>query len=127
MEGSLGRVLVVDDEPHVIGMLREAVTHFGYVVETVTTAEDALRVLPSFRPDVVLLDVTLPGISGEVLLEYLRAIEPQVPVIMVTGNSDEALARRLLTQGATDYLLKPFELARLGRVLGSAMARRRPT
>jgi DNA-binding NtrC family response regulator len=121
---SPARVLVVDDEPQVTEMLRVAVTSFGHVVHTAATADEGLRALPVFRPDAVLLDLTLVGISGEILLEYLRAIEPALPVIIVTGNADEAVANRLLAQGAFDYVVKPVDLVRLSRILQSALQRR---
>jgi DNA-binding NtrC family response regulator len=60
----LGRVLVVDDEPDVAGVLRDAMIDFGYEVETALTAFDALTLAPLYRPDVVLLDLFMPGISG---------------------------------------------------------------
>jgi DNA-binding response OmpR family regulator len=121
---SLGRVLVVDDEVHVSAMLEETLGYLDYAVQVASTGEDALEALPSFHPDVVLLDLTLPGMSGALVLERLRVIDPRVPVIMVTGNTDVEAARRLLAQGAFDYIAKPFELARLRQVLEAAMGAR---
>jgi DNA-binding response OmpR family regulator len=121
MSTSLGRVLVVDDEPRVAAMLKETVSYLGYEVEVAPTGEDALHVLPEFRPRVVLLDISLPGISGETVLERLRVTFPHVPVIMVTGNLDLDVAQRTLDQGAFDYIAKPFDLVRLRQVLEAAM------
>jgi DNA-binding response OmpR family regulator len=119
-----GRVLVVDDEDHVASMLKEAVRYFGYAVELALSGEEALQAFPVFQPDVVLLDFTLPGMSGAMTLESLHALDPQVPVIMLTGNTDVEVARRLLDQGAFDYIAKPFQLERLRHVLEAAMASR---
>jgi DNA-binding response OmpR family regulator len=121
---SPARVLVVDDEAQVTEMLRVAVTSFGYVVHTAATADEGLRALSAFRPDAVLLDLALVGASGEVLLEYIRATEPTLPVIIVTGNTDEAVANRLLARGAFDYIVKPVDLVRLSRILHAALQRR---
>jgi DNA-binding NtrC family response regulator len=124
MSTSLGRVLVVDDEPYVAAMLEETLGYLGYAVAVAPTGEDALRALPAFRPDVVLLDFTLLGMSGEMVLQRLRVIDPHLPVIMVTGNADVKVAARTLAQGAFDYIAKPFDLARLTQVLEVAMASR---
>jgi DNA-binding response OmpR family regulator len=124
MSTPLGRVLVVDDEPHVAAMLDKMLGYLGYAVQVAPTGEDALDALPSFRPDVVLLDLTLPGMSGETVLERLGVTDPHVPVIMATGNTDLEVAQRTLEQGAFDYIAKPFDVARLRQVLEAAMGSR---
>jgi DNA-binding NtrC family response regulator len=115
------RVLVVDDEVQVGEMLSEMLGHLGYGVRVALTGEEALRAVPDFRPDVVLLDLALPGMPGEVVLERLRGSDPQLPVVVVTGNTDAELARKTLAQGAFDYLTKPFALARLTQVVEAAI------
>jgi len=120
MSTALGRVLVVDDEPYVAAMLKEMVTYLGYAVEVAPTGEDGLRAVLAFQPDVVLLDISLPGMSGETVLEHLRVTHPHVAVIMVTGNADLEVAQRTLDHGAFDYIAKPFDLVRLRQVLGAA-------
>jgi CheY-like chemotaxis protein len=122
MSTSLGRVLVVDDESRVAAMLEETLRYLGYEVEVAPTGEDALRALPAFRPDVILLDISLPSMSGETVLERLRVTHPLLPVIMVTGNADLEVAQRTLDQGAFDYIAKPFDLVRLRQALEAAMA-----
>jgi DNA-binding response OmpR family regulator len=117
MAATQGRVLVVDDELDVREMLEDALAYFGYEVQAAITAEEALDVFPTFRPDIVLLDLALPGISGEQLLDQLRTTHPGLPVIMITGNTDAAVAQRLLAKGAFDYLTKPFDLAYLAQVV----------
>jgi DNA-binding response OmpR family regulator len=124
MSSSIGRVLIVDDEPQVAAMLRDITSALGYAALAVGTGPDALRVLPEFRPDVVLLDMTLPGLRGEVVLERLHDTHPQLPVVMLTGNTDPELARHTLAQGAFDYITKPFNLTRLRQVLEAALAYR---
>lgn len=120
---SLGRVLVVDDEPHVAHVVRDALEEFGYTVSIAPSGQEALRLLPEFRPHVVLLDILMPGLPGQAVLEELRRLDPQLPVIVVTGNEDLDIARSMLA-AAFDYLPKPFELAVLERVVGAAIAAR---
>jgi DNA-binding NtrC family response regulator len=118
------RVLVVDDEPPVGALLSDMLAHLGYTAQVARTGADALRLLADFRPDVVLLDLALPEMPGEVVLDRLRTIDPGLPVIMVTGNANPDLARRTLRSGAFDYVTKPFDLARLARVVEAAIVQR---
>jgi DNA-binding NtrC family response regulator len=124
MASPTARVLVVDDEPHVAGLLRELLGALGHAVELAPTAADAFRSVAEFRPDVVLLDLTLPDLPGEVALARVRETTPELPVIIMTGHDPES-ARRMLAHGAFDYLLKPFNLKRLAEVLDAALADRK--
>jgi DNA-binding response OmpR family regulator len=117
-----GRVLVVDDEPQVAGMLNDVLTALGYDVLTAGTGADALRLVPGFRPDVVLLDLTLPGIPGEAVFDCLHAADAHLPVVMLTGNADSERASSVLARGAFDYIAKPFKLDRLRLVVKAALA-----
>jgi DNA-binding response OmpR family regulator len=122
----LARILVVDDELQVAGMLRDALVDAGYVVKTAVSGREALGLMPVFQPDVVLLDVMMPGVTGDEVLAQLRREHPRVPVVMVTANQDEQAARQMLTRGAFDYLPKPFQLDVLERIVGAAVASRQP-
>jgi CheY-like chemotaxis protein len=124
MPSPIGRVLIVDDDPQVAGMLRDVATTLGYAVETVESGLDALRLIPELNPDVILLDMTLPGLRGEAVLERVHADNPDLPIVMLTGNTDPVLARQTLALGAFDYIAKPFDLARLVQVLEAALASR---
>jgi two-component system, response regulator, stage 0 sporulation protein F len=118
---SLGRVLVVDDQPHVGQMVRDLLTELGYAVKYVTDGADALDLVPVFEPDLVLLDLLMPGMSGVEVLERLRRDHPLLPVIMLSGNQDVDLARRTLGNGAFDYIQKPFDIMILERIVGAAL------
>jgi DNA-binding response OmpR family regulator len=122
MPSSPRRVLIVDDEPQVAAMLEHIVSMLGYVARVASTGPEALRLRLDFQPDAVLLDVTLPEMTGEVVLAQLRDADPRLPVVMMTGNTDPELARTLLAQGAFDYVAKPFTLTRLTQVLKAALA-----
>lgn len=117
-----GRVLIVDDEAYITDLLQEHFTSLGYDVDVAHHGSAAVLRAVAARPDVVLLDVNMPEVSGDQVLDRLRAIDPTVPIVMLTANADEDLARSFLRRGALDYIAKPFELAALERVVATAVA-----
>ncbi len=99
-------LLLVDDDRELCAMLAEYLGHEGYRVETVHSGEAALAALEQVRPDLMVLDIMMPGMSGLELLQQLRP-RTEVPVLMLTGRG-EAIDRILgLEMGADDYLSKP--------------------
>lgn len=119
---SLGRLLIVDDEEPVVEVLSDYFTGQGYEVQTARNGTEALAAVRRARPDLVLLDVRMPGIDGVEVLRRLRALDGRLPVIMVTANEDVALARETLKLGAFDYVPKPFDFAQLDRTVAAALA-----
>jgi two-component system OmpR family response regulator len=117
-----GQLLIVDDELEITDLLQDHLRSCGYAVEIAHDGGQALVLAAARRPDAVLLDITMPGPDGEEVLARLRAIDPTVSVVMLTGNDDEARARRLLRAGAFDYVPKPFRLDVLERVIAAAVA-----
>jgi DNA-binding NtrC family response regulator len=117
----MASVLIVEDDQNVLAVLRGLLTEFGYHTRGAYTGPDALRIIPSFKPDVVLVDLALIDMPGEHVLERLRTTAPAVPVIVVTGNQDPDRARRTLARGAFDYVAKPFNVRRLQQVLEAAL------
>jgi two-component system cell cycle response regulator len=110
-------VLAVDDDLDNLRLVSKTLEHEGYRVEQATHAEAALEKIKSIRPDLILLDVNMPGISGIQALEKIRAREDYVPIIFVSGRSATADIIRGLDAGADDYICKPFEpLELLARV-----------
>ena len=103
------RVLIVDDEPELTEVVREYLQdHFEVVV-----ANNGPAALASFRqrrPDVVFLDISMPGPSGVDVLKELRRADPTLPVIMVTVNTEAAVLQECLREGAFAYVPKPFDL-----------------
>jgi len=97
---SLARVLIVEDQLQVAEMVRDVLTSLGYESESAPNGREALHRVASYRPDVVLLDLSLPGMSGVEVLDALRRDHPGVPVVMVTANQDEETARGTLARGA---------------------------
>jgi two-component system, NtrC family, response regulator PilR len=102
-------ILVVDDDDVIRDTLCELL-EMEYACQTADTAEAALAKLESQRFDVVLTDISLPGLSGMELLERVLQLYPGTAVIVISGTSDQEQAQKLLSKGAADYLLKPFRL-----------------
>jgi two-component system KDP operon response regulator KdpE len=122
-------ILVVDDEPAIVRLVRTKLTADGYAVITADRGEQALALLEDERPDLLVLDLMMPGIDGFETLRRIRA-QSQVPVIMLTARSSDADRLKGFSGGADDYVTKPFnpdELAArvaavLRRSVGSAPA-----
>jgi DNA-binding response OmpR family regulator len=114
---STGKVLVVDDELEVRQILQEFLAHRGYEVYAAESGPEALNALDTFKPDVVLLDVRMPGMDGVETLKRMVALQPTLPVIMVTANADVGITSRLLGLGAADYIPKPFDLEYLDQAV----------
>lgn len=102
-----GRILVVDDEPDVRALLVELLEGGGYAVSTAGDGREALRALYVVRPDLVVLDVKMPGMDGWQTLERIRDLT-EVPVLMLTARDAELEKVRGLKTGADDYVGKPF-------------------
>lgn len=101
------RVLVVEDDPAIGRLLRRNLTERGDVVSVATDGVSGLALAVQEEPQVVLLDLGLPDLGGQQVLEMLRAIS-QVPVIVITAQDDDKTLVRALDAGADDYLVKPF-------------------
>lgn len=102
-------VLVVDDDDVIRDTLCELLST-EYSCQTADTAEQALAKLEAQPFNVVLTDISMPGLNGMELLERVLKLYPNTPVIMISGLSDEEQAQSLISLGAFDYLLKPFRL-----------------
>ena len=100
-------VLVVDDEPHILDLVTTILEHQGYGVIEAHDGDEALTLLREHVPDLILLDVMMPGRDGFEILKEIRAIS-NVPVIMLTVQASEADRVRGLDLGADDYIAKPF-------------------
>ena len=105
----MSRVLLVDDDETIRDTLYELLSE-EYVCQTAETAEKALARLEADPYDVVLTDISMPGLSGLELLGHVRQKYPDTPVIIISGISDQEHAQGLIKLGAFDFLLKPFSL-----------------
>jgi DNA-binding NtrC family response regulator len=106
-------VLVVDDDVTVRETLADFFAALGYAARSAATASEGRQAAAAHAPDVVLVDLRLPDASGLTLLEALRADDPELGVIMLTGHADVATAVRAMQQGALDFLEKPVDLEAL--------------
>ncbi len=117
------RILVIDDEPAVVDILVTCLREEGYGAVGAQTSDEGLKLAILSRPELVLLDIALPGMNGIELLKRIRSIIPTSGVIMVSGNTDPVLAREALELGAIAYIDKPFDFAYLKRVIAMALAK----
>jgi cyclic di-GMP phosphodiesterase len=105
-----GRVLIVDDEPGVCGLLAEVLSRAGFQCEGCSSGEEALEALDREAFDVVITDLTMPGISGLSMLERARQKHSEAAFLVATVDDDVRTGVEAMKQGATDYLVKPLQL-----------------
>jgi len=124
------RVLVVDDEPKILALARDYLEHAGFQVAGASDGQEALAAIRSGHPDLVVLDLGLPGLDG---LDVARALRKtsNVPIVMLTGRADEVDRVAGLELGADDYVTKPFSprelVARVRAVLRRTEMRSEPS
>jgi len=119
------RILVVDDEYLIRWSLQQNLVEHGYDVLIAASAEEGLAFMEREEPDLALLDIQLPGMSGMDLLRVIKEKHPQCAVVMVTATSDLAVAVRAMKDGAFDYIPKPFNLDEVRLVVDKALETRR--
>ena len=107
------RVLVVDDDPRILGLLRRGLGFAAYVVDTAADGEAALASARARPPDIVVLDVMLPGLDGLEVCRRLRMGDPSLPILMLTAKDRVPDRVAGLDAGADDYLVKPFDFDEL--------------
>jgi DNA-binding response OmpR family regulator len=122
------RVLIVDDHPTMREAMRMVLADEGFAVDQAADGARALDLVASDRPDVILLDLNIPGISGSDLLAALRATSATsgIPVIVVTAEEEEG-RRAAMQAGAQDYLTKPFSPRALVRTVERVLGGSEPT
>ena len=119
---STGRILVVDDEPQIRRVMRTTLTGAGYEVDDAKTGEEALLKQRDFRPNLILLDINMPGMGGLAACEALRS-DPDVAIIMLTVHNTEAAKVEALDAGADDFVTKPFSTPELLARIRAALRR----
>jgi DNA-binding response OmpR family regulator len=117
------RILLVEDESGIRGILVDYLGGKGFEVREASSGEDGVERVAEFNPHIVLLDLTMSGMSGLEALRQIKTVAPRTCVIMVTALDDLDTARSALAQGAADYLTKPFPLRYLDAVLAVHLPR----
>ncbi len=124
------RILVIDDDPAVTSVLKRSLAYESFAIDVAASGEEGLTIARTRYPDLVILDVMMPGLGGYEVLARLRAGDPHLPVLMLTAKDAPADQVRGLTEGADDYVVKPFTfevlLARIHALLRRQEADRPP-
>ena len=118
------RILVIDDDSAVTSLLKRGLSYEGFAVETASSGREGLACAREHPPDLLILDVTMPGLSGFEVLEQLRAADEELPVLMLTARDAPADQVRGLESGADDYVVKPFTFEVLLARVHSLLRRR---
>jgi two-component system, LuxR family, response regulator FixJ len=120
-----GRVIhVVEDDQPMRESLVELLEHAGYTVHAYTRADELLKLGATIEPGCVVSDVRMPGVDGLTLLRRLRTSESAMPLILITGHGDVAMAVTAMKEGAVDFLEKPFEADALLAAVETALRHR---
>lgn len=120
-------VLIVDDDESVRQFLSDALTAQGYVVAQAADGKTGLSMIPGWKPDIVLLDIQMPGMSGVDVLAGIREIEGKSGVIMISSVNELEAVRQSMKNGAYDYLLKPLDFEVVVRTIKRAAEHRAAT
>ena len=107
------KFLVVDDEPGVVDQVRELLELRNYAVVTATSGEKALDLVNRENPNIVILDIRMPGITGIDVLKEVKKSYPKTRVIMLTGVEDDGTRQMAMSLGASGYLTKPYSYSEL--------------
>jgi DNA-binding NtrC family response regulator len=112
------KLLIVDDELGICMSLRKYFIEKGHTVFFATEAGEALALLKEKRPQVVILDIKMPGLNGIEVLRLAKEIIPYVRVIIISAIKDEAVVQEAMRLGAYSYITKPFDLEQLDKLVG---------
>lgn len=118
-------ILVVDDDPEIVSLLKRGLTYEGYAVDTASDGAEALTKAHEKEPDLVILDVMMPGIDGIEVSKRLRQAS-DIPILMLTAKGTVADKIAGLDSGADDYLVKPFSLEELSARVRALLRRHKP-
>ncbi len=114
-------ILIVEDE-HLISLsLKKNLSQEGYEISIAESGEDALKIIDEQLPDLVLLDIMLPGINGIEVLKRVKSLDDEIPVIMMTASGEVETAVTAMKMGAYDYVTKPFKLEVIRKVVSKAL------
>ena len=113
----MAKILVIDDEEGIRNLLDTLLDRKGYDVILADNGQKGLEVFRRARPDVVILDLKMPGMDGLTVLQQIRHLDPTQPVIILTGAGTPEMEQQVMALGVTDFVEKEFSLHRLGDAL----------
>jgi len=116
-------ILIVDDEPRMRDLLHRAITSWGHKASVARSGEEALRVIQQEPPNIILLDLNLPAMSGLEFLERVRETHPATEIIILTGFGDLDAAKKAIHLDVVEFLTKPAHLGELEQALDRARKR----
>ena len=115
------KVAIIDDEKDIRESISQWLTLTGYETDVFPDADSALKIIGNGYPGVVISDIRMPGLDGMELLQRLTRLDPEIPVILITGHGDVPMAVQAMRIGAYDFLEKPFEPEKISKLTLSAM------
>ncbi len=118
------RILIVDDEQNVCDFLEDFLQFKGYSALKASSGDEALQSLKSKETDLILLDILMPGMSGLEVLENVRKLYPELPVIILTGVKDKRIVDDTFNMGAADFIPKPIDLDILEQSISNNLQKR---
>ncbi len=115
------RILVVDDETIVLSLVRDALEDENYLIETSSNSQDALALAQNEPFDLLITDIRMPHMDGIELVRKVREARPDIAIIFMTGYANLSSAKNAIKQGASDYIMKPFELVEIRQAVKNAL------
>ena len=124
-KGERAKILVVDDVPDTVDIIQKLFKSEGHDVFTASTGEEGVRKATQIKPDVILLDINLPGIDGNMALRKIKKEDPDQSVVMLTAYATVDNAIQALKEGASDFIKKPFEMDHLVHIVNRCFEKSR--
>ena len=121
------RILVIDDEPRLLQVIESFLSLEGFAVMCAQSAEAGLRLLADEAPNIVVIDINMPGIDGLEVCRRIKSRAPHIPVLIFSGRGSERDRERAHAAGASDFVQKPFNLQELVGLIRHHMTVEKPT
>jgi len=119
----MAKVMVVEDAPFIREMIRDILeSHEHQIVAEASNGQEALEKYQATKPEIVLMDILMPGMDGLSAINKIREVDPQARIIVVSALVKETLKKEALRAGALDFVAKPFQVERLLEAVNAAMA-----
>lgn len=107
------KIVVIDDEPDISGGIAEYLTHLGYEAFPAVTAEEGIKIIARELPQLVLIDIGLPGMSGFEAIQKISGDFPNSPIVVMTGSQDDEFVKKAFDMGVCEFISKPVSLETL--------------